>query len=143
MRHGLVWGTRFRIATFALGSLIGVLSLLVLPSVVFISVAGLLNSQPAPLSPVLTIWMAVIGCMWLGSVGIGAWYNVADTGLTRAERCAEISRVLVLAPIAGIAESSAALRAAAEWIAGRRAVSWQPTPKTKAADAAIDWENTR
>jgi hypothetical protein len=140
VRRSLVWGTRFRIATFAMGSVIGLLSLLVLPLVLTDAVSGLVGGGPSALIPALTALMAVVGSLWLGSVAIGAWYNVAEAGLTRAQRCAEISRALVLAPIAGIAESAAALRAVVEWSAGRRAVSWQPTPKTKAADAAINWE---
>jgi hypothetical protein len=143
MRRGLVWGTRFRIATFALGSVVGVLSLLVLPYLLYTEVTGLARGGSSPLGPALTAWMVLVGGMWLGSVAIGAWCNVADAGLTRTERCTEICRAVVLAPIAGASESTAALRAVIEWIAGCRKVSWQPTPKTKAADAAIDWANAR
>jgi hypothetical protein len=67
---------------------------------------------------------------------IGAWYNVADAGLTRTGRCAEIARAVALAPVAGVAESSAALHAVFKWTLGIRDVHWQPTPKTPAADAA-------
>ncbi|MEU7145088.1 glycosyltransferase family 2 protein [Nocardia sp. NPDC046473] len=142
MRRSLVWGTRLRIATFALGSVVGTLSLLILPLLLCTEVTGLVRGGSSPLGPVLTASMAVIGSMWLGSVVIGAWYNVADAGLTRAERSAEICRAVLLAPIAGVSESTAALRAVVEWIAGRRKVSWHPTPKTKAAEAAINRRST-
>jgi hypothetical protein len=139
MRRRLLWGTRFRVATFALGALVGGLALLFLPLVIARSVAAVLGAGPPPLSPLVMLWMAVVGACWLGSVFVGAWYNVLDAGLSRTGRRTEIARAVALAPVAGILESTAALWAVVEWCLGRRAVSWQPTPKTKAADAALDW----
>jgi hypothetical protein len=100
------------------------------------------TGDPPPLPPLVVLWMAAVGALWLGSVLIGAWYNVGDAGLSTAGRCAEIARAVALAPIAGVAESSAALQAVVQWISGAREVSWQPTPKTRAADAAVDWRRT-
>jgi hypothetical protein len=140
VRLSLIWGTRFRIATFAMGAIIGLLSLALLPLLVGSAVMALIVGNLNPLNPALLVWMAVVGGLWLGSVAIGAWYNVLDAGLSRVDRGREIARTIVIAPIAGISESTAALWAVVEWIIGRRDVSWKPTPKTKAADAAADWK---
>jgi hypothetical protein len=139
LRLSLVWGTRFRIATFALGAVLGVPSLLFLPLLLIRSVNALISGGQSMLPPVFMLWLAAVGAMWLGSVFIGAWYNVAQAGFTRSRRWNEIGRAIALAPIAGVIESSAGLQAVIQWGLGRRTVSWQPTPKTKAADAAMDW----
>lgn len=142
VRLSLVWGTRFRIATFALGAVVGAAALPVLPLLLGRSVLALVGGGPLPLPAPLIAWLAAVGALWLGSVLIGAWYNVADAGLSPAGRWAEIARAVALAPFAGVAESSAALKAVAEWAIGRRDVHWQPTPKTRAADDAVDWRRT-
>lgn len=140
VRHSLVWGTRFRIATFAAGAPVGGLALLFLPLLVVRVVLALATDGASPLNLALVVWMAAIGFLWLGSILIGAWYNVADAGLTRMQRWAEISRTLAVAPAASVIESAAALHAVSQWVRGHRDVAWQPTPKTKAADAAIAWK---
>jgi hypothetical protein len=142
VRRALVWGTRFRIATFALGAVVGAVALPMLPLLLGRSLLALVSGDPPPLPPLVLLWTAAVGALWLGSVLIGAWYNVGDAGLSTAGRCAEIARAVALAPIAGVAESSAALQAVVQWISGAREVSWQPTPKTRAADAAVDWRRT-
>jgi hypothetical protein len=142
VRRALVWGTRFRIATFALGAVVGAVALPVLPLLLARSVLALVTGDALPVHPLLALWLAAVGSLWLGSVLIGAWYNVADAGLSAAGRCAEIARAVALAPVAGIAESSAALHAVVQWTFGARDVNWQPTPKTRAADDAVDWRRT-
>ncbi len=135
-RTGLLWGTRFRIATFALGAIVGTLSLLVVPIFVARAITALMLDQPPLIPGAANLWLSVVGAMWLGSVFVGAWHNVADAGLDRWERAAEIARSVAVAPIAGICESSAAFWAVANWICGKRKVEWTPTPKTKQADLA-------
>jgi hypothetical protein len=54
--------------------------------------------------------------------------------MNRWARAGEISLAVLLAPVAGLVESSAALWAVFEWTAGKRGVHWVPTPKTKKAD---------
>lgn len=135
-RTGLLFGTGFRISTFALGAIVGSLSLLVVPVFVAHAFAALIFDD-APLIPeAASLWLAVIGAMWLGSVFVGAWHNVADAGLDKWTRAAEIARAVAVAPIAGICESSAALWAVVHWLTGKRGVEWIPTPKTKQADLA-------
>jgi hypothetical protein len=133
-RTSLVWGTRYRIGTFALGSVVGVLSAITFPTFLIRSVESLLLDTEAPLSAWSSAWLAVVGMMWMGSVFIGAWHNVADAGLDRLTRTSEIARALINAPVAGLIESSAALWAVLEWAGGKRGVNWVPTPKTKQAD---------
>ncbi|WP_066293847.1 glycosyltransferase family 2 protein [Arthrobacter sp. B6] len=135
-RTGLLWGTRFRIATFALGAVVGTLSLLVVPIFVGRALAALILDEPPLIPGAASLWLAVIGSMWLGSVFVGAWHNVADAGLDRWSRTSEIARAVAVAPISGICESSAALVAVAGWMSGKRGVEWIPTPKTKQADLA-------
>jgi hypothetical protein len=142
LRHKLVLGTRYRIATFAAGSVVGGLALLYLPLLAVRATQAVLDDGFTPLHPVVAVVMATVGVLWLGSVFIGAWYNLLDAGLSPSERRSEIARAIAIAPIAGVLESSAGLWAVVEWNLGRRNVSWQPTPKTKAADAEIDWRQT-
>jgi hypothetical protein len=133
-RFTVVWGTRYRIFTFALGSITGVLSFALMPYLMWLVLGALARGQTPAVPWPASLWMAAVGAMWLGSVFIGAWYNVADAGLTPAHRGAEIARALTLAPVAGALECSAGLWAVIEWNLGRREISWQPTPKTKKAD---------
>lgn len=138
-RNRIVWGTRYRIATFALGAVAGGLSMLLLPYLITRSIIAETNDEPPPLPWGLNLWLALVGIMWLGSVLIGAWCNVSHAGLSRSQRIAEIGRAVVLAPIAGLIESSAGFWAVTEWLMGRREVFWQPTPKTKSADQTAVW----
>ncbi|MET4095243.1 glycosyltransferase family 2 protein [Arthrobacter sp. UYCu712] len=133
-RTGLVWGTRYRIGTFALGAVVGVLSAVIFPVFLILAMESLLLNDEAPLPAPGSAWLALVGIMWMGSVFIGACHNVADAGLDRWTRAAEIARALVCAPVAGFIESSAALWAVLQWAGGKRGVSWVPTPKTKKAD---------
>lgn len=135
-RTGLLWGTWFRVSTFAAGAVVGTLSLLVVPAFVVRAITALVVDNVPLIPEAASLWLAVIGIMWLGSVFVGAWHNVADAGLDAWARAAEIARAVAVAPIAGICESSAALWAAVCWAAGRRGVQWIPTPKTKQADLA-------
>jgi hypothetical protein len=135
IRLGILWGTRYRIATFALGAIVGVLSFLMLPFLLVRALKAFVLGTPAPLAWGASLWLASVGIMWLGSVFIGAWYNIADAGLNRWQQAREIARAITVAPIAGILESSAGFWAVFEWSIGRRDVFWKPTPKTKLADA--------
>lgn len=140
-RFRLTWSTRYRVATFALGAIIGVLALSCLPILLAREIATLLGRHVAVPPWPVTAWLVVLGSLWLGSVLVGAWYNVADAGLGVGGRMVEIARAVAIAPLAGVLESAAGLLAVVQWLAGRRAVSWQPTPKTKQADARLDWDS--
>ena len=141
-RQRIAWGTRYRIATFALGVVAGGISMLLLPYYALLNIQALRAGGELTLPWGVNLWLAVVGALWLGSVLIGAWCNVSDAGLHKSERVTEVARAVLLAPIAGLIESSAALWAVAEWATGRRAVFWQPTPKTKAADRDAVWAAT-
>jgi hypothetical protein len=133
-RAGLTWGTRYRLSTFALGSLVGVLCMAVMPVFILQSVRSMLEGAPATVMGPEGIWLSAVGIMWIGSVFVGAWHNVADADLDPLGRATEIARAVLLAPIAGLVESSAALHAVIDWARGKRHVHWVPTPKTKEAD---------
>lgn len=133
-RFSLVWGTRYRVGTFALGAVVGALSALVFPAFIARALESLLANGEPPLPAPGSAWLALVGVMWMGSVFIGAWHNVADSGMNRWGRAGEISLAVLLAPVAGLVESSAALWAVLQWTAGKRGVHWVPTPKTKNAD---------
>ncbi|WP_314194596.1 glycosyltransferase family 2 protein [uncultured Arthrobacter sp.] len=133
-RLSLVWGTRYRVGTFALGAVVGVLSAVVFPAFIVHALESLLSDGEPPLPAPGSAWLALVGVMWMGSVFIGAWHNVADSGMNRWARAGEISLAVLLAPVAGLVESSAALWAVFEWTVGKRGVHWVPTPKTKKAD---------
>ncbi|AMM33534.1 hypothetical protein SA2016_2869 [Sinomonas atrocyanea] len=135
-RFALLWGTRYRIASFAMGCVVSVLSFAVLPAFLTKTVASIYLNQAAPLPGPASAWLSLVGMMWIGSVFVGAWHNLADSGLDGSTRKTEIARAVVAAPIAGLIESSAALWAVLAWARGTRRVSWVPTPKTLEADAA-------
>lgn len=136
LRRRVVWGTRFRIATFASGVFVGVTALSLLPFVLLRIAQNITATGTAPVSAGLAAWFAVVGLLWLGTVYIGAWYNLTEAGLPPSRRAGEVARAVALAPVAGIIESSAAAWAVMQWVAGKRGVAWLPTPKTREADNA-------
>lgn len=136
-RLNLIWGTRYRIGTFALGCVVALLSAFIFPVFLVRAVESLYLDREPPIHSAGSVWLALVGTMWLGSVFIGAWHNVANTGLNRWTRTAEIARAMVSAPVAGFVESSAALFAVKDWTLGKREVVWIPTPKTKQADIDV------
>jgi hypothetical protein len=137
MRWHLVWGTRYRIATFALGLPTGVLSLLYSVHQGYLILTGQ-EFLPLPL-PVMA-WFFVVGFLWLNSMVIGAWYNLsAKPEMNWHGRWTEGALVLAAAPLAGLIESAAGLWAVVKWLTGERKVAWTPTPKTKLADQTTDW----
>lgn len=143
VRTQLIWGTRFRVLSFAIGAPVGLIFL----AYVILQLTGLLssawlNGRASSLPLPLMLWLSITGVMWLGSVFIGAWLNLAHATMPRLSRATEIGTAITLAPIAGILESAAGLWAVALWLCGRREVSWQPTPKTKQADKQMDWSHS-
>jgi hypothetical protein len=133
LRHGLMWGTGYRVATFALGLPVGVLSLLYILYLFLLMVRGRRVRPPAWY---VSAWLLLIGFLWLNSIFIGAWYNVSSSELSRLERVLAVAQVLAVAPVAGIVESAAAFWAVLQWLRGERKVVWTTTPKTKQADRA-------
>ena len=134
VRARILLGTFYRIMTFALGAVIGVCTLVFAPLFLYRAIYSLATTQPYYLSPWLILWLAGVGALWLGSVFIGAWYNVSEAGLTARQRWEQLALAVAIAPIAGIFESFAGLWALLAWCSGRRTVDWQPTPKTLVAE---------
>lgn len=132
MRFHLTWGTLYRIMTFALGLPTGVIALIY---TLYQAIAQLVGHGYLPLPLPLMLWMTLVGFLWLNSIFIGLWYNLTSSDkLSPYQKWIEGAKVLAIAPIAGILESSAAFWAVTQWIRGNRKVSWQTTPKTKDAD---------
>lgn len=132
-RLHLVWGTRYRILTFALGLPTGATGLLYLLYQLGLVLAGQ-NFLPLPLPLPVMGSLVCASFLWLNALLAGAWYNLAHArGLSARQRWTEALRVLTLAPVAGIVESSAGFWAAVQWLTGKRAASWHPTPKTAPA----------
>lgn len=140
VRRRLLWGTRYRILTFVLGPFVGAFSLAYLPVLLRQSTTALATGRLPPISPAVALLFSIVGALWLGSVFIGAWCNVAEISPWPPEkRWAEIAKAVAVAPVAGIFEGSAGIWAVLQWNLGQRTVSWVPTPKTKDADATTDW----
>lgn len=131
----ILWGTRYRIATFGLGAIVGILSFITLPIILARVFMAFTNDTNLPVSWQVSLCLAFVGMMWIGSVGIGAWYNVKSAGLNFLQQVREIARAVAISPVAGCLESAAGLWAVFEWSIGRRNVAWKPTPKTKLADS--------
>jgi hypothetical protein len=135
LQFQLTWGTRYRIMTFALGLPTGIISLFY---TLYQAIEVLLGHTYLPLPLPLMLWMSLVGILWLNSILIGVWYNLMSSEeLTPFQKWIEGTKVLAMAPIAGIMESSAAFWAVTQWIGGNRKVTWQPTPKTKDADKIL------
>ena len=134
LRLRLIVGTLYRVITFALGAIIGAMTLLFAPLFLVNAYNALATNDSSLLSPWIALWLAVVGWLWLGSVFIGAWYNLSGAGLTSLQRWSQLALAVCIAPIAGILESCAGLWALLAWCAGRRTVVWKPTPKTSGAD---------
>ena len=133
VRRQLIWGTRYRVLTFALGLPTGITSLLYLLYQAWLLLTG--NSF-LPLPAPLMVWLVVVGFLWLNSLLIGVWYNLSESrSLSTMARWVAAVRILTIAPVAGVLESAAAFWAVVNWTVGNRLVSWQPTPKTREADA--------
>lgn len=130
-RFHLVWATRYRILTLALGLPTGAFSLFYLLYQIGIVFSGQ-NYLPLPW-PVMC-WLVFVSFLWLNSMFIGAWYNLSSAKhLSLRQRMIEGLRVLTIAPIAGFTESGAGFWAILQWLVGNRKASWQPTPKTMQA----------
>lgn len=141
LRFRLVWGTRYRILTFALGLPTGLCSLLYILLQTYLLVNGYVF-LPLPL-PVMG-WLLLIGFLWLNSILIGSWFNVTTARqLSRLQQVTEMGKVLTLAPLAGILESAAGFWATLQWARGNRRVNWQITPKTRQADRAMHTRRVR
>lgn len=138
MRLHLIWGTRYRVLTFALGLPTGLISLpylLYQTLAVFSGREYLVPSLPLPIA----CWFIIVGFLWLNSIFIGAWHNLSHASqMSSRQRWIEGAHVLAVAPIASVLESSAAFWAVVQWTIGNRNVSWQPTPKTKQAEKQAD-----
>jgi len=132
IRRRLVWGTSYRIATFAAGLPAGAISLCY---VLYQTVLFIFGIHVESLPFFVELWMILLGVFWLNAIGIGAYYNLKSMHeATKAELFFGIAEALALAPLAGILESSAGFWAVAQWCAGKHTVHWEPTPKTKIAD---------
>jgi hypothetical protein len=135
-RRQLIWGTRYRVLTFALGLPTGITSLLYLLYQAWLLVTG---HSFLPLPAPMMVWLVIVGFLWLNSLLIGVWYNLSESrSLSAAARWIAAVRILTIAPLAGVLESAAAFWAVLNWILGNRVVSWQPTPKTREADATVN-----
>lgn len=132
MRRVLVRGTLFRVWAFALGLPTAILSAIYIGVVVaYVVTVHQITLLPLP----LIVWFAFIGFLWINSVIVGAWFNVSSAKeMTALQRWNEVMKVVLLAPIAGAAESAAAASAILHWTFGERKVEWTPTPKTTFAD---------
>ncbi len=132
VRRHLIRGTQFRILTFMLGLPTGIVAFIWLVYQLWLAIAGVgLALLPFP----IMLWLVVCAFLWLNSVVIGLWYNIHYSAqLTHLERWREAFRAILLAPIAGVLESTAGFWAVLNWASGRRTVNWVPTPKTKEAD---------
>ena len=131
LRWELVWGTCYRVTTFALGMPVGVFSLLY---IIYQMLLAALGYHIPPPSWYLSAWLLLIGLLWLNAIFIGAWYNLSSSTLSQMQRVIAVAQVLAIAPLAGIVESTAAFWAVLQWVRGERRVVWTTTPKTKQAD---------
>jgi hypothetical protein len=134
LRMKVIWGTRYRIFTYGAGSLTGGLALLYMPAWLYVAAEKLHHGQSLNVPWYLAAWFSLVGIMWLGSNLVGAWLNTKDAGFMPAKQVAEITRAIVITPVAGMMENLAAVWAVTKWVTHHRTIEWKVTPSTKAAD---------
>jgi hypothetical protein len=137
LQFKVTWGTRYRIATYALGTAVGALSLLYLPLALTAIILQEKAGSAASPSPWLDAWFSLVGFMWLGANLLGAWMNALHTGRRSLAIVTEAARAIVISPVGGIMENMAAMSAVVKWVSGTRDMVWHTTPSTKAADDAL------
>ena len=136
-RIRLTLPTHYRILTFALGCPTGALAV---PFLLYQTAIVLSGHTFIPLPFPLDAWLVFVGFLWLNSMLIGVWYNLAQArDLTPLQRLTEGARAFALTPVASFVETAAGFWAAVKWATGDRHVTWQTTPKTIEADRAMNW----
>jgi hypothetical protein len=143
LRKKVIWGTRYRISTFVLGTIVGSLSLVYIPFWLTVVIASTADGRPIRTPWELTAWFALIGIMWLGANIVGAFVNVMHAGFSPTRRILEISRAVCMSPVASMTENLSGLQAVLQWLGGHRQVGWETTPSTKAADDVINGKADR
>jgi hypothetical protein len=138
LRMKVIWGTRYRIATYAAGSFVGALALVYVPFWLAVAASNMAAGKPIGISWKLAAWFALVGFMWLGSNIVGGWANTLDAGFPALRRVTEITRAVSITPFVGMMENLAALKAVVQWMAGYRQMHWEVTPSTKAADDVVN-----
>jgi hypothetical protein len=138
LRWKVIWGTRYRIFTYGSGGVVGALSLLYMVAWLYVAQARLRAGLGLGVPAWLSAWFAVVGFMWLGSNLIGGYLNTMGSAMSPLRRLEEITRAVVVTPVVGVMENSAAIKAVAMWAAGHRGMEWKVTPSTKAADDTVN-----
>ena len=132
LRLRLTYSTRYRLMTFAFSFPAGIISLCY---VIFHATTFAIGIPWSPLPFPLLLCLVAISFLWLNSFFIWAWYNItAIHKLVASQGIVEMVGISSVAPFASMLESAAAFWAVTQWSAGKRKVSWKPTPKTVAAD---------
>jgi hypothetical protein len=143
LRMKVIWGTRYRISTLVLGTIVGILSLVYVPFWLTVVISSMAAGQLISIPWELTAWIALIGIMWLSANIVGAWLNARQAGFSPVRQMIEINRTVCISPIASTTENLAGLQAVLQWLGGYRQVSWETTPSTKAADNIVNGKAER
>lgn len=140
-RIRLVYGTRFRVACFGSGVLIGGLAAIYLPYMLYRAYSTVVDHRRSIFPWPVDLWVSLVGLMWFGSIIIGAWYNLEEDTFLR--RWTQILVCCAIAPLAGLLESTAGFWAIVQWNLGHRSIIWNPTPKSREADGLVDWSKVQ
>ena len=134
-QHSLVWRTHYRILALILATFAALFSILY-----SLYVEGLvLTEHRILLIPVpFILWLTFVNFLWINLKFVGAWQNLSAVHqLSFLQKLVNGIKIVTVTPFATALESITALWAVMCWIAGKRNVVWQPTPKTKEAENLI------
>lgn len=118
---------KFRVATYAVGLPVSIVSLTILLFYVGYNIVSVALGDG-----IFTIvtFAAIPGLiLWLGSNQLGLRQNLRYTGMNRKKRFMQHVYVLLLTPFSGIYDTSGPFIATIKWICGVRGIAWKPTPK--------------
>lgn len=118
-----------RVATYALGLPISVLSILTWSFYLGFHLTSWALGHAVPTE------FSLLGlpglAMWLGGNQIGLWQNLRYTDLSTRQKTVEHVKVLATTPFSGVFDTAGPAMAASKWLAGIKTVGWTPTIKIK------------
>ena len=124
----------YRVLTYSLGFPVGLGGLMFLIRNIL---TGTLSPQQHFYVSIWTVLMAISGVAWLLSYQVGLARNLQYQRLSLPRRLQQHLVVLLLTPVAGLAETIGPFTAGLKWILGLRRVSWTPTLKVSTAAPVV------
>jgi egghead protein (zeste-white 4 protein) len=126
---------RLRVATYAIGAPISVISLVILTFYCGYDITTFIFGG----QPITTVtWVSLPGLfLWLGANQVGLWQNLRYTEMTNVQKTVEHFKILAITPFSGLFDTAGPFVAVIKWSFGVRGINWIPTPKTAGQEYGI------